>query len=59
MRLLYLLLGGVAVLGVRVRGVLVVLRMPLFGYGVKLTSVRTYSLPTVAERLFTGMLPTE
>jgi hypothetical protein len=25
----------------------------------QLTSVRTYSLPTVAERLFTGMLPTE
>jgi hypothetical protein len=33
--------------------------MPLFGCGVSLTSVRTYSLPTVAERLFTGMLPTE
>jgi hypothetical protein len=58
-RLLCLLLAGVAVLGVRVRGVLVVLQMPLFGYGVSLTSVRTYSLPTVAERLFTGMLPTE
>jgi hypothetical protein len=51
--------GWSGVLGVQARGVLAVLLMPLFGYGVRLTSVRTYSLPTVAERLFTGMLPTE
>jgi hypothetical protein len=58
-RLLCLLLAGLRVLGVLAHGVLAVLLMPLFGCGVSLTSVRTYSLPTVAERLFTGMLPTE
>jgi hypothetical protein len=51
-RLLYPLLAGVLVLGVLARGALAVLLMPLYACGAKLTSVRTCSLPTVAERLF-------
>jgi hypothetical protein len=49
---------GLAVLGVRARGVLVVLQTPPFGFGVRLTSVRTCSLLTVAGNFSTGMRAT-
>ena len=58
LRSLCLLLAGLRVLGVLARGGLVALQILLYGYGVRLTLVRTCFLLTVAERLSTGMQPT-